>query len=328
MSAPPILLLTHSGDFFTIDRVEAAVRARGARPLRIDTDRFPAGLRLTGRFRAGAFEAWLDTGRESIRLDEVRAIWSRRLWPGKMPPELDPRYAHHCRSEAQNAFFGLFSLLDRALWVNRIDRMRAAESKPLQLKIAGELGFDVPETLITNDPPAARSFYEHVSGRMITKLLGALSQTMDASGAFMYTSRVGPEHLEDLEGLRFAPQVFQPEIEKTREIRVIAVGRHLFAGAVDAHHSERASVDWRRATKADGLEWSREELPNSLRDLIHQLMDRLGLVYGALDFIVDSTNRYQFLEINPAGEWGWLERDLGFPIADAIAEVLVNGARA
>ena len=35
-----------------------------------------------------------------------------------------------------------------------------------------------------------------------------------------------------------------------------------------------------------------------------------------------------FLEVNPAGEWGWLERDLGYPIGDALAEALVAGLEA
>lgn len=328
MAEPPILLLTHSGDFFTIDRVEAAVRDRGLRPLRINTDRFPADLRLAARFSSGGCELWLDAGAESIRLDQVRAVWSRRLWPGWLPDSIDPRYAQHCRTESRNAFFGIFSLMDQAFWINRIDKMLAAESKPLQLELASQVGLRAPETLITNDPERTRRFFGELDGRMITKLLGALSQTMDASGDFVYTSEVTADDVADLEGLRWAPQIFQPFVEKDRELRVIVVGQRIFAASIDVSKSDRARVDWRRATTADGLSWKDEALPPDVAAGVHRLMGRLGLVYGALDFIVDKEGRYWFLEINPAGEWGWLERDLGMAISGAIADELVRGARA
>jgi hypothetical protein len=53
------------------------------------------------------------------------------------------------------------------------------------------------------------------------------------------------------------------------------------------------------------------------------LVRRLGLVTGACDFVIDAAGTWWFLEVNPAGEWGWLTRDLSLPIADAIARALV-----
>jgi glutathione synthase/RimK-type ligase-like ATP-grasp enzyme len=64
-------------------------------------------------------------------------------------------------------------------------------------------------------------------------------------------------------------------------------------------------------------------LPVTVEQATRRLMQRLGLYYGAVDFVVDADDRHIFLEINPAGEWGWLQRDLGFPIAEAIAETLL-----
>ena len=46
-------------------------------------------------------------------------------------------------------------------------------------------------------------------------------------------------------------------------------------------------------------------------------MDDLGLSYGAFDFIEDVHGQPWFLEVNPAGEFAWLEVQLGFPIRDA-----------
>jgi glutathione synthase/RimK-type ligase-like ATP-grasp enzyme len=48
-------------------------------------------------------------------------------------------------------------------------------------------------------------------------------------------------------------------------------------------------------------------------------MKRLGLEFGALDFIVTETGVWYFLEVNPSGQWLWIEDLTGLPIADSIA---------
>jgi len=50
----------------------------------------------------------------------------------------------------------------------------------------------------------------------------------------------------------------------------------------------------------------------------------LGLVFGAVDLICTPAGEYVFLEVNPGGEWGMLERDLGLPISEAIAAALLE----
>jgi glutathione synthase/RimK-type ligase-like ATP-grasp enzyme len=54
-------------------------------------------------------------------------------------------------------------------------------------------------------------------------------------------------------------------------------------------------------------------------------MDGLGLNYGAFDFVVTPDGDWVMLECNPAGQWLWLERETGIPIAAALAEFLTEG---
>ncbi|MEM8952120.1 MAG: MvdC/MvdD family ATP grasp protein [Pseudomonadota bacterium] len=319
-----VLLLTHSGDYYTIDLVEAAVAKAGAQPIRIDTDRFPSESSLGVAFNRSGRQVVLEVNGHEINLASARAIWARRLWPGRFTAELDPRYAAHCQREARTAYMDMLGLLGSARWINPLDAGRTAESKLLQLEVAGEVGLSIPPTLISNSPSAVREFYRDVEGRMITKLLEPLSQTMDGSGTFLYTSDVSDDDMLAIDELRYAPQIFQAKIEKRSELRVIVVGEQTFVGAIDATESANGSVDWRRLTSVDGVEWREGELPKSVEHAARQLMTRLGLVFGALDFIVDHNGRHIFLELNQAGEWGWLERDLGLPIAEAIAACLLG----
>jgi glutathione synthase/RimK-type ligase-like ATP-grasp enzyme len=324
----PVLLLTHSGDYYTIDLVEAALRERGAHPLRVDTDLFPTQLALSADFAPTSHTLSLRVGDERVALDEVRAVWSRRLWPGRPAENLDPRFAQHVRRESRTAFLDTLALLEDAHWVNPIGAMMRAESKLLQLKRAQEVGFALPETVIGNEPEAARALYAQTGGRMVTKLLGALSQTMNATGEFVYTNVVTDDDMAAIEQVRQCPQIFQRLIQKRHELRVIVVGRRCFTGAIDTSDTERGQVDWRRTEAGSGVRWREVALPDDVETRLFALMDRLELRYGAADFIVDTEGRHVFLEVNPAGEWGWLQRDLEMPIAEAIADELLAGVTA
>jgi D-alanine-D-alanine ligase-like ATP-grasp enzyme len=72
--------------------------------------------------------------------------------------------------------------------------------------------------------------------------------------------------------------------------------------------------------------WQPYTLPEPVSERVLRLMDALGLNYGALDFIVTPQGRHVFLEVNPAGEFMWLMRHPGLPIAEALANVLAGRA--
>ena len=56
------------------------------------------------------------------------------------------------------------------------------------------------------------------------------------------------------------------------------------------------------------------------------LVERLGLCYGALDLVLTPDGRYVFLEINPSGQYLWIEVATGLPITAALCEMLIQGA--
>lgn len=321
---PLALLLTHSKDTFTIDRVEAAVRARGWDALRFDTDLFPSRVGLAVERTADGVEAVLEFPDRAVKLSHVGAVWLRRLWAPALPPEMNADDAATCAETSRLALHDtLLHLTPNARWVNPLSASMEAESKVLQLRVAHELGFDLPDTTLTNSAAWVERLRRR-EARLVTKLLVPLSYAMQAE-RFFYTSELDAS--AGLGGLKWAPQLFQPLVEKACELRVIVVGREVFAGAIDASRTERGKLDWRQLEEGDGVEWTKASLPRAVERRVFTLMKRLGLVSGALDFIVTPEGRHVFLEINPAGEWGWLERDLGFDISGAFARALTGATR-
>lgn len=318
-----VLLLTHSGDFYTVDLVSEALARRGVRPIRFNTDLFPSAVKLLARAgdeRAAQFVT--ETG-EQISADEVRAVWARKLWPPRMADDLDERYRSMCIGESAGALDGFLDALHDARWVNDLDRQRDAENKQRQLRLATHAGLRVPRTLVTNDPSAARQFFAETEGQTVAKLLRPITVSMDAVQPFVYTNRVREEDLVGAEALRHSPMVFQELIPKACELRVAWVAGEAFAGALDATGTSRGQTDWRRAAPED-CRWQTAQLPSEVIGSLQVLMSELGLVFGAVDLICTPAGEYVFLEVNPSGEWGMLERELGLPISEAIAKALLE----
>jgi MvdC family ATP-grasp ribosomal peptide maturase len=318
-----VLLLTHSGDFYTIDLVAQALARRGVRPIRFNTDLFPSQVKLSAR--AGDQRAallFIETGEETS-VEEVRAVWARKLWSPRMSDDLDERYRAMCVSESVAALEGFLDALHNVLWVNDLDRQRNAENKQRQLRLAARAGLRVPRTLVTNDAAAARQFFAETEGETVAKLLRPLAISMNADTPFVYTNRVREEDLAGAEALRHSPMVFQELIPKAYELRVACVAGEAFAGALDATGTSRGHTDWRRAAPEE-CRWQKVQLPQEVTSSLQILMSELGLVFGAVDLICTPAGEHVFLEVNPGGEWGMLERDLGLPISEAIAAALLE----
>ena len=318
-----VLLLTHSGDFYTVDLVSQALARRGVRPVRLNTDLFPSLIKLSARAGDERPAQVVTEAGEEIAATEVRAVWARKLWTPRMNDDLDERYRAMCVSESAAALDGFFDELHNARWINNLDNQRAAENKQRQLRLAARAGLRVPRTIVTNDPTAARQFFAETDGQTVAKLLRPLAVTMDAVAPFVYTTRVREEDLAGAEALRHSPMVFQEFIPKAYELRVAYVAGEVFAAALDATGTSRGQTDWRRAAPED-CQWHKAQLPSAVVSSLQALMSELGLVFGAVDLICKPSGEHVFLEVNPGGEWGMLERDLDLPVSEAIAAALVE----
>lgn len=319
-----VLLITKSDDNESVEMVSAAIREQGGRAYRFDTDRFPTELKLIAAQDESSERLAVSGPEGDLDLNEVTAIWHRRLnIAAKLPLSMDEQLRRASVGESRATVYGLLASI-RAFRMDRTPYIRHAENKQLQLQVAKELGLATPRTLTTNDPDSVRDFMEACEGRVISKMLSSFAIYEGGLEKVVFTNPVTPADLENIEDLRFCPMTFQEMVPKSLELRVTIVGDRVFAASIDSQSSERALHDWRR----DGLEmiadWKEYELPEDVKRPLLRLMDYFGLNYGAIDIIVTPEGRHVFLEINPVGEFFWLERVPGLPISKAIADVLLG----
>jgi MvdD family ATP-grasp ribosomal peptide maturase len=320
-----ILIITRSDDNESVQMVAQAVERKGGEVIRFDTDRYPTEVRLTAHYgKAGNERLMLTNEQGEFNLREVTAIWHRRLnYGAQLPTTLDRQLRQASLNETRAAAQGMLASL-KAFRMDALPHIRHAENKQLQLQVARELGLEIPRTLTTNDAAAVHAFAESCERGIVTKMLSSFAIYEGGRELVVFTNPVKPEDLVDLSGLSLCPMTFQEMVPKALELRTTIVGNHIMTAAINSQASERATHDWRR----DGLrmieDWQPYELPREVEEKLLRLMDYFVLNYGAIDIIVTPDGRHVFLEINPVGEFFWLERSPGLPISDAIADVLLG----
>jgi MvdD family ATP-grasp ribosomal peptide maturase len=324
---PVILIVTHSNDNESIPLVMDAVAEQGGIAYRFDTDGFPIGIQLSNRYSGDWEHLVLTCDHYELDLGTVSAVWYRRVAIGQRIPEtMDPQLRRAAIDESRAAVQGMIASLD-AFHLDPVYRLRRAENKQLQLKIAREVGLEIPRTVITNEPEAVRLLARECSQGIVMKTLSSFAIYERGEQKVVFTNAVQTKDLEHLTDLRYCPAIFQEHVPKTLELRVTIVADRVFTASIDSQRSEKSSIDWRR----DGIglmdEWEPYELPAEVEERLLQLMRFLGLHYGAADFIVTPDGHHVFLEVNPVGEFFWLEKYRGLPLSGAIAQLLVSNQR-
>jgi glutathione synthase/RimK-type ligase-like ATP-grasp enzyme len=311
-----ILIVSWPGDEHA-RAVTAELERAGSAPVILDLARFPQELLLALRYRPGGRVAFglTDGTTGDIPLHDVSAVWWRRPRSFVLHPEVT-RSSHQtfAYNEAHEAFAGLWQALD-AFWINPPLADQAAGRKSYQLRLASEVGLRIPETLVTNDPAQARSFIEALGvGRVIYKAFSATEQE------WRETRLIRDEELTLLDHVRLAPVIFQEYVPAAVDLRVTIIGSDVFAAAI---HSQETTyrVDFRMDMNRARTEAA--VLPDEVTRRLLELMARLGLVYGAVDMRLTPDGAYVFLEVNPAGQWLFVEQRTRQPITRTLAQRLV-----
>ncbi|HYF30966.1 MAG TPA: hypothetical protein VD993_07590 [Chitinophagaceae bacterium] len=316
-----VLCITHSKDHYTIDIVQQALERAGMPSFRLNTDEFAINCRHNYTFNKNHQENVLLIDGQTIDAAQISGVWYRKLWKLQVPRELDPAYQDIFIKEYQTYLQLFFNRLHHVPWINNMQTDHAVnQDKLLQLSAARSAGLRVPDTIFTNDPGPIKAFFDRCHGNLIVKLHGALSKSMEGNTPFFPTTRLSPKDLHRLDELAYCPMIFQEYITKAYELRIVYVDGDFFTGKIP--HQENIT-DWRAQTGAT-IAWQAYKLPISIEGSLSRMMQELGLAFGAIDMIRQPDGEYVFLEVNPQGEWGMLQKYLSYPIGETIAQKLIT----
>jgi glutathione synthase/RimK-type ligase-like ATP-grasp enzyme len=215
----------------------------------------------------------------------------------------------------------LFAALDVRWLPGPLHLLRRADNKHLQLRLAAQLGFRIPSTLMSNGPEELLAFHRRHDGCVIDKQPSVMLARTQGENVMRYSQMVSTRDIAYARRLRYSPMLFQRYVEKAVEIRVTVVGTRVFAAEIHSQSTAHTRHDWRRYDLKHTPHVV-HALPAAEASRCLALVEKLGLRYGAVDLILTPQGEYVFLEINPNGQWLWIERRTGLPISDAVADLL------
>lgn len=189
--------------------------------------------------------------------------------------------------------------------------LRKTENKVYQMMYASRKGFNIPRSYIGNSRDDCIKYEKNTS---IIKPI-TTGKTYGKNGWELYQTNIFKGVNEDI---RLTPVYLQDYVLKQFEVRVTIVGKKIYPVRIDTENQ----VDWR--ADYQNHRYAQTICPDDVIMKCYKLMDDFNLVFGAFDFIVTPTNEWIFLEVNPNGQWLWLEQSLKLDISKEIVEYLIS----
>lgn len=299
---PVILIITNASDV-TADFV--AQRLRKSEYIRLDSDSLPKSVRIASTPERTIVSAL----RRTLCPETISGVWYRRPDAIEFSGGTDAAERRHAASEFTAALEGTLALIPPDRWINHPSRNVDAGHKLEQLHRAHRLGFRLPKTLISQDPSAVRAFWKECRGAVIIKPLssGYIERTGNAPDTLIYTNALRVADLARNMEIRRCPSLLQEKVKKQSDIRVNVVDDTLEAAELRADDAGTPRLDIRRNNMTD-VTYRPIELPRRLVGKILRLVRSYGLRFAALDFLRHSDGDFVFLELNPNGQWAWLDQ--------------------
>lgn len=262
----------------------------------------------------------------SINSDEITCVWERRpMEPLATFDHFKNENVKKILLEEADGFIKFFRYsLSNVFWLGHPIIERQAGSKILQKIIAKKIGFQIPDTVFSNQFSSIKLF-ENKS--VAIKPISSFDIEVTGGNIVFYTRKKTYKDLHDIGEKSFRNNInfVEEYIEKDFELRVTVVKDSCYSVKIESQilESEKGAVDWRQGYD-HGITFKKIEIPTEIENKCFAFLTHFNLNFGCFDFIVDTKGNYIFLECNTNGQWMWLEETANLPISDKIADVFAN----
>ena len=314
-------MISSKGDVHS-DAVVAALNFRklSDRVVRLNTEDFLTNC--TFEFDGDTAKVRIEDSQKTIDTSRPWVVWFRR--------PLEPEFQHSDKdiqaftlSEANGALKSFYYLLhnEDCNWINDLRNMRNWRWKMKQLRLAKQLGLRTPKTMITNDfRMVIKSFGK--DKRLCIKSLNTPIFGEEEGMQSIYTQAVEYGEIAQTD-FNASFSIFQSYIDKAFDVRLCIFGDRIHAFKISTQENDLSQVDSRGFSPAL-LPHEEITLPEEIADKVASMMSNMGLVFSAMDFVVDRAGEWWFLENNCNGQWLWLQHVTGVDLVGGFVDLLLE----
>ena len=210
----------------------------------------------------------------------------------------------------------VFGAYPNCLWVSNPYSIKKASNKLMQLSFARTFGFDVPKTIFSSRFEDINDFRLEV-GDIVMKPLGFPYVKTNGKSHWLYATLITKSQKINYEGLSVTPMIFQQKINKIFDLRVTVIGNEVFGCRIYSEYLD--------SRKAAGRYFPVDLQDTFVKQCLN-MVKSLGLNFGAFDFVQSTDGNLYFLEINPNGQWGFIEKKTNLPLSKAMANLLISSS--
>ena len=298
------------------DLLSAKILERRARVIRVNVEDIPSRVHITYTFGEQGSECKLVEGHLETSLDCVSAAWAPSLGRGPLGLAFDDRLAGELALGGWAGALGDLARSMPCLWVNHPAATQSASDALLQIRVAAQVGLEVPRTVMTNDPTQLRALGSQCNGKVVARAVGHYRLGSSGHRAYACGEPSAPEDLCSAGDLTMAPRIYQEHIQERLLVRVFVVGARVF--------TSRIPMDGRELPGPPQSVFAAEHaLTPEVERRCRLLLRRLGLVFAAVDLALTLDGHHIFLNLDPAPLWRPIEEQTGQPISDALVDLLI-----
>ena len=313
---PSILMLASSDDLET-DLLSAKIVERGGRVIRVNVEDIPSRVHITYTFGEQGSECKLVEGHLETSLAGVSAAWAPSLGRGPVGLAFDDPPT---RPSALGGWAGALGDLARSmpcLWVNHPAATQSASDGLLQIRVAAQVGLEVPRTVMTNDLTQLRALGSQCNGEVVARAVGHYRLGPRGHRAYAGGAPSAPEVLCSAGDERMVPRIYQEHIPERLLLRVFVAGARVFTSHIPIEYGREPPDLPQSVSAAEHL------LTPEVERQCRLLLQRLGLLFAAVDLALTLDGRHVFLSLDPAPFWLRIQEQTGQPISDALVELLI-----
>ncbi len=324
----PILIITSKEDVHA-DFVILEIRKLGCDVIRLNTE----DLMVNSDFHVELFncERWLvdfklTDSDKAVTENGFDTVWYRKPLPVEVhEKDIEAHAKEFIEQECDFFLRSLYILFSHKRWINPYWNIRHASQKLPNLRLAKDLGLEIPRTLVTNSPTKAEEFAQSLDWDVIVKPFHFSGFVVNQTEVWhCFTNLVSQEDFNSFSNsIKLSPTLFQENVSKHIELRVTIIGQEVFCAAIHSQEMERTKHDW-RAFDSYKVPHSVFQLPKDICSKLLAFNKHYSLSFSTFDLVLTPDEKYVFLECNPNGQWYWIEELTKMPMAQAMARLLVK----
>jgi len=249
---------------------------------------------------------------EQQYLKGVSKVWYRKVYF----PEGDSPTQSFIRQELQGLFESVLDMYGHAVWVNNRSALSRARLKLPQLEVAQKVGLLTPATIVTNCQSHLEDFYRVHGKQIVAKPIQAQVIGSGENACVVGTRTLTPEHF--VAATEMTPCFAQEKLAIVAEYRVLVFGTRLFGFRL----TPSVRVDDIKQAELSQIRHEEWQVEAALGKKLLALVKQYGLLFAAIDLVETVNGNIVFLELNPNGQWLWLQYMTGVNLLDPFIDFL------